>query len=304
MRWSRVGWPAVGYVSLEDVDGYAEHLARLVSDAPPSIAALASVTWSEARIERWRIEESGRHEDAGVDSTPTHTVHAAFVVRNDEVLDTPDGLWRRWNHARLSLRFDRAVVEPDAIDPLDLLGGDVHVSRGELAHVDADVWELRLLVSPTGEFAVHFRDVVVEVRPVDEADWTRLADRPAHGWSGPVPDGWVEWATPAVRAAAHGDVGGLSLALDGIGSDPAGIDEVDPRWGFAPLHAAVWFDRRGTTEALLERGADVHVEDAEGRTAMDLARERGSRRAEELLLAWFDASTDDQADHDAAHQGD
>ncbi len=299
-----MGWPAVGYVSLEDVDGYAEHLARLVSDAPPSIAALASVTWSEARIERWRIEESGRHEDAGVDSTPTHTVHAAFVVRNDEVLDTPDGLWRRWNHARLSLRFDRAVVEPDAIDPLDLLGGDVHVSRGELAHVDADVWELRLLVSPTGEFAVHFRDVVVEVRPVDEADWTRLADRPAHGWSGPVPDGWVEWATPAVRAAAHGDVGGLSLALDGIGSDPAGIDEVDPRWGFAPLHAAVWFDRRGTTEALLERGADVHVEDAEGRTAMDLARERGSRRAEELLLAWFDASTDDQADHDAAHQGD
>jgi hypothetical protein len=285
-----VGWPGVGYVSLEDVEGYPEHLARLVSDAPPSIAALASVTWSEARIERWRLEEAGRHEGAGVDSTPTHTVHAAFVVRNDEVLDTPDGLWRRWNHARLSLRFDRAVVEPAEVDPLDLLGGDVQVSRGELAHVDADVWELRLLVSPTGEFAVHFRDVVVEVRPVDEEDWTRLADRPAHGWSGPVPDGWVEWATPAVRAAAHGDVGGLSLALDGIGSPPAGIDEIDPRWGFAPLHAAVWFDRRGTTEALLERGADVHVEDAEGRTAMDLARERGSRRAEELLLAWFDTA--------------
>ncbi|WP_156794779.1 hypothetical protein [Curtobacterium sp. BH-2-1-1] len=288
MRWSRVGWPAVGYVSLEDVDGYAEHLARLVSDAPPSVAALASVTWSESRIQSWRVEEAGRHGDAGVDATPTHTVHAVFVVRNDEVLDTPDGLWRRWNHARVSLRFDRAVLDPSDTEALDLLAGDVQVSRGEIAHVDADVWELRLLVSPTGELAIHFRDVVVEVRPVDEEDWAALESRPAHGWHGPVPDGWVEWATPAVRAAAHGDVGGLSLALDGIGQDPAGIDEVDPRWGFAPLHAAVWFDNRGTTEALLERGADVRVEDAEGRTAMDIAHERGARRAEEILLAWFD----------------
>ncbi|GAA3340812.1 hypothetical protein GCM10017714_22150 [Curtobacterium pusillum] len=285
-----MGWPAVGYVSLEDVDGYPEHLARLLSDAPPTVAALASVTWSEARVQTWRIEEVPRHADtSGAAATPVHTVHAAFVVRNDEVLDTPDGLWKRWNHARVTLRFDRAVLDPPDTEPLDLLAGDVHVSRGELAHVDADVWELRLLLSPTGELAVHFRDVVIEVRPVDEADWSGLEARPAHGWYGPVPDGWVEWATPAVRAAAHGDVGGLSLALDGIGTDPAGIDEIDPRWGFAPLHAAAWFDRRGTTEALLERGADVSVEDSEGRTAMDLARERGSRKAEEVLLAWYDA---------------
>jgi hypothetical protein len=286
-----VGWPAVGYVSLEDVEGYAEHLARLTTDAPPSVAALASVTWNEARVADWRIEETGRHETAGVDVQPTHTVHAVLVVRNDEVLDTPDGLWRRWNHARVGLRFGRAVLDPTDTEPLDLLAGDVQVSRGELGHVDADVWELRLLLSPTGELAVHFRDVTIEVRPVDESEWSDLEARPAHGWHGPVPDGWVEWATPAVRAAAHGDVGGLSLALDGIGVDPTGIDEVDPRWGFAPLHAAAWFDRRGTTEALLERGADVGVLDTEGRSALDLARERGSRKAEEVLLAWFDDQT-------------
>jgi hypothetical protein len=104
-----------------------------------------------------------------------------------------------------------------------------------------------------------------------------------------VPDGWLEWAAPAVRAAGHGDVGGLSLELDGFGADPTGVDEVDARWGFAPLHAAAWFDRRGTTEALIERGADVTVLDAEGRTALDIARERGSRKAEEVLLSWFDA---------------
>lgn len=296
MRWSRLGWPQVGYVSLEDVDGYAEYLARLVSDAPPSVAALASVTWREARIAAWRVEETGSHDTAGVDDQPTRSVLATVVVRNDEVLDTPDGLWRRWNHAEVTLRFTRAVLDPPDTAPLDVLAGDVTISRGEIAHVDADVWELRLLLSPTGELAVHFRDVTIEVRPVDEDDWVRLEQRAPHGWHGPVPDGWVEWATPAVRAAAHGDVGGLSLALDGIGTDPAGIDEVDPRWGFAPLHAAVWFDNRGTTEALLERGADVRVEDAEGRTAMDIAHERGSRRAEEILLAWFDRPA-----HDTTH---
>lgn len=277
-----MGWPAVGYVSLEDVEGYPEHLARLMTDAPPTVAALASVTWNDARVEHWDVETPA---DDGSSS-----VSAAVVVRNDEVLDTPDGLWKRWNHARITLRFDRAVLEPLDAEALDLLAGDVHVTRGELAHVDADVWELRLLFSPTGELAVHFRDVAIEVRSVHEDDWTALEQRRRHGWHGPVPDGWVEWATPAVRAAAHGDVGGLSLALDGIGSDPVGIDEIDPRWGFAPLHAAAWFDRRGTTEALLERGADTTVLDAEGRSALDLARERGARTAEKVLLAWFDRS--------------
>ena len=292
-----MGWPGVGYVSLEDVEGYAEHLARLVTDAPPSVAALASVTWNEARVADWQVDDTGGDDTAGIDAAPTRTVRAVVVVRTDEVLDTPDGLWRRWNHARVTMTFDRAVLEPAETGPLDVLAGDVQVSRGEIAHVDADVWELRLLLSPTGELAVHFRDVVIEVRPVAESAWSGLASRPAHGWHGPVPDGWVDWAAPAVRAAAHGDVGGLSLELDGFGTGPSGIDEVDPRWGFAPLHAAAWFDRRGTTEALLERGADVTLRDAEGRTALDIARERGSRKAEEVLLAWFDAAAEPPHPH-------
>lgn len=305
-----MGWPGVGYVSLEDVEGYPEHLARLVTDAPPPVAALASVPWSEARVVSWRVtsdDEDGvaphtaGDGDAGrtvEDGVAPRTVEAAFIVRNDEVLDTPDGLWKRWNHARVEVRFVRAAVDTEpwtepgtdltAADTFDLLAGDAHVQRGELAHAGADEWELRLLVSPTGEVAVTFRDVAVQVRSVDEDEWTGLEARPAHGWHGTIPDGWVEWATPAVRAAAHGDVGGLSLALDGIGGDPAGIDDLDPRWGFAPIHAAAWFDRRGVLEALLERGAALGVEDAEGRTALDLARERGSQRAVEILLAAYD----------------
>jgi hypothetical protein len=292
-----VGWPAVGYVSLEDVDGYREFLARLVADAPPTVAALASMPWNEARVATWRLEDARRHRGNGHDDDPVHTVHASFVVRNDEVLDTPDGLWRRWNHAEVTIRLDGATLEDatasipvqDA-DTFDLLAGDAHVSRVEFAHAGGDEWEFRMLITPTGELAIHFRDAVVEVRSVDEDRWDDLEARPAHGWHGPVPDGWVDHAVPAVRAAAHGDVGGLSLELDGFGSDPTGIDELDPRWGFAPIHAAAWFDRVGVLEALLERGARVDVEDSEGRTALDLAHERGSRRSEEVLMDHFGAT--------------
>ena len=281
MRWTHVNWPGAGYVSFEDVEGYREHLVRLVSDAPPSVAALASVHWHEGRFESW--------DETGVDDAH---VRATAIVRNDEVLDTPEGLWRRWNHARLTLRFDGAELEPADTRPFDLLAGDVHIARGELDHVEGSIWELRLLLTPTGELAVRFRDVAVEVAPVDERVWTDLETRPQHGWHGGLADGWVEWATPAVRAAAHGDVGGLSLELDGFGTETAGIDDLDPRWGFAPLHAAAWFDRRGAIEALLERGADCTVVDVEGRTALDLARERGSRKAEAVLLTWYDRHAD------------
>jgi hypothetical protein len=286
-----VGWPGVGYVSLEDVDGSAEHVAQLVVDAPPTVAALSFVPWNEARFERW-------------DPRPeTGSLDAVVIVRNDEVVDTSEGLWRRWNHARVTLRFGGATLDPADTDTLDLLAGDVHVLRGELAHVGQDGWELRLLVSPTGEVAVVFQDVSVEVRSVDETTWGNLEARRAHGWHGPLADGWVDWASPAVRAAAHGDVGGLTMALDGFVGDPAEVDEIDARWGFAPLHAAAWFDRPVAAEVLLARGARVDLPDAEGRTALDLARERGSVRVATLLTGPRDAQDQDQ-DHDPGQDQD
>jgi len=287
VRWSHVNWPSVGFVSLEDVDGHREHLSRLVLDAPPTVAALASVRWDEARFESWDV-------DGG-------TLRVVVVVRNDEVLDTPEGLWRRWNHARVTLRFGGATLDPADTDALDLLAGDVHVLRGELAHVGQDGWELRLLVSPTGEVAVVFQDVAVELRSVDETTWGDLEARRAHGWHGPLADGWADWASPAVRAAAHGDVGGLTMALDGFVGEPAEVDEIDARWGFAPLHAAAWFDRPVAAEVLLARGARVDLPDAEGRTALDLARERESVRVATLLTGPHDAHDDDPGqDHDQA----
>ncbi|MET3452145.1 ankyrin repeat domain-containing protein [Curtobacterium sp. 1544] len=295
MRWSRVNWPAVGYVSLEDFEGATEHLVRLLEDAPPPVAALATVRWVDARIASLTVEASARHggpaaepdEDAETSATdlPGHgtpdpvTVHAEVVVRNDEVLDTADGLWRRWNHARVTLRLDDAVIDPPTVDPADLLAGDAHIARGELEHVGGlDAWELRLLVSPVGEVAIRFTDARVSVRSVPESAFDELADRPARGWHGPVPDGWVEWADEVVRAAAHGDLGGLHLA-----DDASDVDDLDPRWGFAPLHAAAWFDRPEMLEELLRRGASIELPDVEGRTPLTLAIDRDARRAVEVL---------------------
>lgn len=271
VRWSHINWPAVGYVSLEDVDGYRDHLARLTTDAPPQVAALASVHWDDARFERWRHDPGSR------------SLESAVLARNDEVIDTDDGLYRRWNHARITLRFSDVTLEPDSVGADAFLLGDVHVSRGELAHAGADGWELRLLLSPLGEFAVRFGDVSLAFERTTGAAWDALEARPVHGWHGSLPDGWVEYAVPLVRAAASDDVGGLSLELGGVGSERGRIDELDPRWGFAPLHAAAWFDRRGATDLLIERGADVDLLDAEGRSALAIAVERRSSRAAAVL---------------------
>ncbi|OII29585.1 hypothetical protein BIU98_10170 [Curtobacterium sp. MMLR14_010] len=289
-----MNWPSVGYVSLEDFDGQSEHVARVLEDAPPPVAALATVRWTDARVATLRSEPSHRHasdvaEDSTSDTTaiPGHglpdpvVVHAEVLVRNDEVLDTPDGLWRRWNHARVTLRFDDAVIDPPDVDAGAVLAGDAHIARGELDHVAGeDAWELRLLVSPVGEVAIRFRDAQVSVRSVDESDYDVLGDRPTRGWHGPVPDGWVEWATEGVRAAAYGDLGGLHLA-----DDASDVDDVDPRWGFAPLHAAAWFDRPEMLEELLRRGATLALIDSEGRTPLTLAVDRDARRAVRVLVA-------------------
>jgi hypothetical protein len=283
LRWSHVNWPAIGYVSLESDDGYPEHLARLVTDAPPTVALLANVGWQEARVAAWSVSEDDGANDLS-------TVRLEVVTRNDEVLDSEHGLWRRWNHGRVALTFHGArLAVRGGRDPeeLDLLAGDVRIATGELDHAgidhdhgEEDRWVLRLLATPTGEATITFASVSVAAEPVPETAYTDLEARPAHGWHGPVPDGWVRFATPVVRSAAEGDLGGLSFALDG-----ADVDELDPRWGIAALHAAAWFDRDELVELLVARGATPDLRDVDDRTPLTLAIDRSALAAAMALVA-------------------
>lgn len=283
LRWSHVNWPAIGYVSLEHDDGYPEHLARLVTDAPPTVAMLAAVQWEESRVSAWSVDGDDQDPDA------LRTVSLEIITRNDEVLDSEKGLWRRWNHGRVAMRFAQArftVRGGRRPEELDLLAGDVRIARAELDHVgldhehgEEDRWVLRLLATPTGEATITFADVALGAEPVAESVFTDLEARPPHGWHGPVPDGWVRFATEAVHRAADGDLGGLGLALE---RDE--IDALDPRWGVAPLHAAAWFDRDALIEPLVASGATVDLPDAEGRTPLVLAIDRSSRAAAAALV--------------------
>ena len=53
--------------------------------------------------------------------------------------------------------------------------------------------------------------------------------------------------------------------------------------GITPLMNAAWFGCELSLLALLERGADTSLRDGEGRTALDMAKERGHTGLEEKL---------------------
>jgi hypothetical protein len=270
VHWTRLDWPAVGYASFEDVDGYDEHLRRMLTEAPPTIALLAAVIWRDARVASWE-------RLPGTDPDSPCTLRLTVITKNDEVIESSNGLFRRWNHARIELVLTGVQIGVQGglrFEDLDLLAGDVRVERGEIEHAgldakDQDRWVLRLLVGPTGAVSLTFSDLRISAESVPESAYRELGERPEHGWRGPVPDGWVDLATPLVRAAALGDLGGITLALDN-----ADVNELDPRFGIAPLHAAAWFDRAEVIAPLVGRGAVLDLPDREGRSPMDTAHER------------------------------
>lgn len=68
-------------------------------------------------------------------------------------------------------------------------------------------------------------------------------------------------------------------ALLDAGADPKACNEE----GITPLMNAAWFGCRDSVKELLRRGADASVRDSKGKSARDLATERGHEDIEELL---------------------
>lgn len=76
-------------------------------------------------------------------------------------------------------------------------------------------------------------------------------------------------------AAAHGQVGALRLLLDDPGIE---VDVQDTDRGWTPLHQSVDYGNMGCVRALTKAGARTDLKDLQGRTAADLAREKGQDR--------------------------
>jgi ankyrin repeat protein len=94
--------------------------------------------------------------------------------------------------------------------------------------------------------------------------------------------GWLGDDTPGdaliralVMAADHERLG----VVDRLVADGAPVDGVDPVWHRHPLRTAAANGRPASVRRLLERGADPDLEDAEGRTPLDLCLAHGAKGA-------------------------
>ena len=88
----------------------------------------------------------------------------------------------------------------------------------------------------------------------------------------------LHWAVAEPIRDASKQMAFLCALLD-AGADPNARNEE----GITPLMNAAWFGCRDSVRELLRRGADPLMRDNKGRTARDLASERGHKDVEELL---------------------
>ncbi len=82
------------------------------------------------------------------------------------------------------------------------------------------------------------------------------------------------------RAAMHNDDASVVLTLIDMGARP---DAKDPQTGRTPLMIAVDNGCRGVIVALLSHGADIHTRANNGKSVLDLAREKGQSEIVDLL---------------------
>jgi len=87
--------------------------------------------------------------------------------------------------------------------------------------------------------------------------------------------------TPLHYAAQHDSADAAALLIAHGGR----LDAREGSSGHTPLHWAAYCDAGRVAGLLIARGADVNARDDEGRTPLDLARERESKRALRILGA-------------------
>ncbi len=88
----------------------------------------------------------------------------------------------------------------------------------------------------------------------------------------------LHWAVAQPPAVSTSQLDCVRTLID-AGADANARNED----GITPLMNAAWFGCRDSVKELLRHGADSSVHDAKGRTARDLANERGHKDIEEIL---------------------
>jgi ankyrin repeat protein len=86
-------------------------------------------------------------------------------------------------------------------------------------------------------------------------------------------------------------LGGSPAVIDLLLEHGAKIDAADHESGATPLMMAASMGRTEALQTLLKRGADPHLKDRNGRTALDRAREAGFRDAQTVLEEALKPST-------------
>lgn len=88
----------------------------------------------------------------------------------------------------------------------------------------------------------------------------------------------LHWAVAQPTSNAANELSCVRTLID-EGADVNARNEE----GITPLMNAAWFGCRDSVKELLRRGADASLRDSKGRSALDLAVERGHKSVEELL---------------------
>ena len=91
--------------------------------------------------------------------------------------------------------------------------------------------------------------------------------------------------------------------LDALLEQGADIDAYDDERGYAPLHESAWSDYSGLISGyLLSRGAELHVRDKQGNTALHIAALRGHGLGVYTLLQWYpEVNAQNNRDETALH---
>jgi ankyrin repeat protein len=171
-----------------------------------------------------------------------------------------------------------AATNPEMLKQLTTGGADVRKANGviEKAVFRNSVESIPILVAAGAPVDGHPEDYY---RPLYTAVRDNLPECMSKLLSlGADPNIIAGEGSPFLLAASHGDPTKLKILLD------AGADVNLAQDGVTALMRACEHNLVGNVELLLEKGANAHIVDSRGRTAMEIASEKGHDDLVMLLL--------------------